>query len=54
MLRTIPGDVIDRFVRALTQEQRLTLLVDMVPVWAQLGAEEAMLETLCEVTGVGR
>jgi MoxR-like ATPase len=53
-LQTIPSDVIDRFVRALTQEQRLTLLVDMVPVWAQLGAEEAMLETLCEVTGVGR
>src|SRR5207253_603460 len=32
--------VIDAFFRALSQEQRLTLLVDMVPLWGQLGAED--------------
>ena len=53
-LATLPRQVIDRFVRSLSQEQRLTLLVDMVPVWAELGAEEAMMDTLLEVTGVQR
>jgi hypothetical protein len=45
--------VIDAFFRALSQEQRLTLLVDMVPKWAKLGASHVMLETLWEVTGCG-
>jgi hypothetical protein len=43
---------LDRFLRALSQEQRLTLLVDLVPVWGRLGADAVMLETLYEVTGV--
>jgi hypothetical protein len=47
-------NVLNRFVRALSQEQRLNLLVDMVPVWGALGAEEAMMETLCEITGAKR
>ena len=46
--------VLNRFIRALSQEQRLNLLVDMVPVWGALGAEEAMMDTLCEITGVKR
>ena len=52
-LRRHPPAVIGRFLRALSQEQRLTLLVDQVPLWGQLGAEDVLLETLWEVTGVG-
>jgi hypothetical protein len=28
------------------------MLVDLVPLWGALGADDAMLETLWEVTGV--
>ena len=34
------------------QEHRLTLLVDLVRQWGELGADDVMLETLWEVTGV--
>ncbi|MCI0460160.1 MAG: AAA family ATPase [Gemmataceae bacterium] len=47
-----PPAQITRFLRSLSQEHRLTLLVDMVPQWGALGADEVMLETLWEVTGV--
>jgi MoxR-like ATPase len=43
---------INGFLRALSQEDRLAMLVDLVPVWGELGAEDAMMETLWEVTGV--
>jgi MoxR-like ATPase len=46
--------VVDRFFRALSQEHRLALMVDLVPKWAELGAEEAMYDTLFEVTGISR
>jgi hypothetical protein len=46
--------VIESFFRALSQEHRLTMLLDMVPLWGKMGAEEVMLETLFEVTGVSR
>jgi MoxR-like ATPase len=45
-------EVINRFFRSLSQEHRLTMLVDMVPLWGELGAMPAMMETLWEVTGV--
>jgi MoxR-like ATPase len=51
-LRRFPPQAIDRFLRSLSQEHRLTMLVDMVPVWGELGADDVMLETLYEVTGV--
>jgi MoxR-like ATPase len=44
--------VINRFLRGLSQEHRLTMLVDLVPLWGELGAEDVMTETLLEVTGV--
>lgn len=44
--------VINRFLRALDQEHRLNLIVDLVDHWAKLGAEEVLWETLMEVTGV--
>ena len=51
-LKQFAPRVINHFVRSLSQEQRLTMLVDLVPLWGQLGADEALLETLWEVTGV--
>jgi MoxR-like ATPase len=47
-----PPSAINRFLRSLSQEHRLMMLVDMVPVWGKLGADDLMLETLWEVTGV--
>ena len=46
-----PADL-NRFLRSLSQEHRLMLLVDQVPLWGKFGAEEVMRETLWEVTGV--
>ena len=51
-LRRFSPDAIDHFLRALSQEHRLTMLVDMVPVWGELGADDVMKETLLEITGV--
>jgi MoxR-like ATPase len=47
-----PPSAIRRFLGALSQEHRLMMLVDMVPVWGKLGADDLMLQTLWEVTGV--
>jgi MoxR-like ATPase len=47
-----PPAVIRHFLRALSQEHRLTMLLDLVPLWGELGADDVMLETLWEVTGV--
>lgn len=51
-LEQLAPATVNRFFRGLSQEHRLTMLVDMVPVWGDLGAEDAMLETLWDVTGV--
>src|SRR5207248_2159416 len=51
-LNHVKPAIINGFIRALPQEHRLTMLVDMVPLWGELGADDAMLETLFEVTGV--
>ena len=53
-LRKFSPQTIDHFLRSLSQEHRLTMLVDMVPVWGELGADDVMLETLYEVTGAQR
>ena len=45
---------VDRFLRSLSQEHRLMLLVDLVGPWAELGAEDAMFDTLVDVTGISR
>jgi MoxR-like ATPase len=47
-----PPPTIDHFLRGLSQEHRLTMLVDLVPLWGALGADKVMMETLLEVTGV--
>lgn len=41
-----------RFFSSLSQEHRLTLVVDLVEPWAEVGAEDALMNLLWEVTGV--
>ena len=40
------------FLAALPDEFRFAVLVDLVPQWAELGAEQAMFDALKEVTGL--
>ncbi len=50
-----PADFPERvntLLATLPQEFRFALIVDLVPKWAELGASEAMLDTLKEVTGL--
>lgn len=51
-MRDVPAEVVSRFLMALPQEHRFVLLVDLVPEWAALGAEPALIEALEETTGV--
>jgi MoxR-like ATPase len=53
--RTVDGLTaaeINEFLTTLNQEYRFALLVDLVPQWGELGANQALLETLREVTGL--
>jgi MoxR-like ATPase len=51
-LKDIPAEVIDRMLRSLPEEHRFALLVDMVEIWAGLGASQAMFAALADVTGL--
>jgi hypothetical protein len=48
----IDRETINKFHMALPQEHRFALLIDMVEEWGKLGAGEALLATLKEVTGL--
>lgn len=48
----IPADVISKFLLALSHELRFAILIDCVDAWGRLGADEAMLQSMCEVTGI--
>jgi hypothetical protein len=41
---------VNQFLRSLPHEHQLTLLTDLVDRWGELGADEAMLDLLKEVT----
>lgn len=43
---------VDQFLMGLPQEHRFALLVDMVDEWSNLGADDAMLQSLVELTGI--
>ena len=43
---------VNAFLTALPEEFRFALLLDRVSSWVNLGAHEAMLETLKDVTGL--
>jgi hypothetical protein len=47
-----PQEKVSAFLAALPDEFRFAVLVDLVPQWAALGAEPAMIEALKEVTGL--
>jgi hypothetical protein len=49
-LHRIEPDAVNRFLRSLPHEHQLTLLTDLVDRWGALGADEAMLDLLKQVT----
>lgn len=51
-LAGISPDNINKFLMSLSQEYRFSLFVDLVDKWGSLGADESMLESLREVTGL--
>jgi hypothetical protein len=48
----IAADDVNAFLSGIPQEYRFAVLVDLVPQWGRLGANESMLRTLREVTGL--
>lgn len=51
-LAEFSGDRINTFLRGVSQEYRFALLVDLVPLWGELGADELLLRELREITGL--
>jgi hypothetical protein len=51
-LRTLPRETINHFLARVPEEHRLALLLGRVRAWAELGAAEALLRTLHEITGL--
>lgn len=47
----LPGRVITRFLRSLSDEHQLIVVADMVEKWGSLGADKAMMDLLRRVTG---
>jgi hypothetical protein len=51
-LPVIEPEKVNALLAALPEEFRFASLVDLVPEWAEVGAEPAMLDALIEVTGL--
>ena len=51
-LNDFDPSVMNHFLANLPEEHRFSLMLDMVDVWGRLGADEAMLDALKEVTGL--
>lgn len=51
-LSDVTAGQINTFLMSIRQEYRFALLVDLVPDWGRLGADESLLATLKEVTGL--
>ena len=49
-LADLPPETVDRFLRGLQHEHQLILLTDLVDRWGALGADDAMLDLLKQVT----
>jgi hypothetical protein len=49
---SVTPEQINKFLLGLPQEHRFALLVDMVGVWSRFGADESMLASLVELTGI--
>jgi len=52
VLPAMSPKVISHFLRSLPQDNRLQIMLDLVDAWSELGADDVLLETLMEVTGV--
>jgi hypothetical protein len=50
-LACFPPETINAFLRGVPEEHRLALLIDRVEQWAELGAAEALLQTLRDLLG---
>ncbi|MGQ0636048.1 MAG: AAA family ATPase [Planctomycetaceae bacterium] len=48
----VTPEQVNRFLEALSNEFRCAVLLDLVEDWGRLGASEAMLSTLKEITGL--
>lgn len=51
-LHDVPAEKVNALLSALAEEHRFALLVDLVEEWGAVGASDAMLKTLHEVTGL--
>jgi hypothetical protein len=51
-LSHLDPSIINRFLLALPQEHRFSILIDLVDAWGKLGADQALLATLKDVTGI--
>jgi hypothetical protein len=49
---TVDTEILNKFLLSLPQEQRFALFADSLYEWGQLGAQQAMLESLKELTGL--
>jgi hypothetical protein len=48
----VTAERVNEFLLGLPQEHRFALLVDTVPAWSMLGADDALLRSLVDVTGI--
>lgn len=51
-LKNISAEKINQFLKSIDQESRFALLVDLLQNWVELGAEQAMFDSLKEITGL--
>jgi hypothetical protein len=51
-LHGLTPDQVNHFLTSIKQEHRFALLVDLVPNWGGLGANESLMAALSEVTGL--
>ncbi|WP_203431664.1 AAA family ATPase [Mycolicibacterium vanbaalenii] len=51
-LAGVTPDHVNRFLLGLPQEHRFAVLVDTIERWSHLGADESLLQTLVDVTGI--
>lgn len=49
---TTTPETINHFLNSIKQEYRFALMIDLVPNWGSLGANETLREALREVTGI--
>ena len=46
------GEQINAFLQKIKREERAALLLELVEMWSELGADKAIFKTLEEITGI--